>query len=134
MRVRRRRRRALVTVSALVYLGAFAWLVSPLWAPAEATTAKHVPTLQGPSTHPSAIAPLAAAKALPTSLPGSTALATTTEPEAGSAEQVSEAGAETTSVTSESSETQASPSPSTESSPSSQESSPSPQEFVSGEG
>jgi hypothetical protein len=115
VRVRRRRRRILGVVIALVYVGAFVWLVSPVLGPAKPPTSKRPPILEV-GNRPVGVVPLGTSKPLPTSLPGSNAVAT--EPEAGGTEPVSETEgeAEATAVVPESNEVSASPSAGTESS------------------
>lgn len=71
MRVRRRRRRLLAAVLAVVYLGVFAWLVSPLW------RSPHAPATPQPAVRGVrsgglvGLAPLGDAKPLPVSLSSS---------------------------------------------------------------
>jgi hypothetical protein len=120
---KRRPRRILAAVAALVYLGAIAWLISPLWHSASAVTPGRV-VRKVPFDPSLGVAPLSASKALPNSLPGSsegsvTALETSGSEVASGSEVVGESGSETVAEVPESSETQASPSPSTESSQSS---------------
>lgn len=71
MRVRRRRRRVLAAVLVVAYLAAFAWLTLPLWRPANAATPALTPVHEVKSNGSVGISPLADAKPLPASLPGS---------------------------------------------------------------
>jgi hypothetical protein len=104
----------------LSYLLVIAWLVSPVWRPADAPQLEQARVSAAPSGRAIGVAPLARPKALPGRLPGSTAV-TTGALETGSTEPVSEAGTEETVVTPEESESPASPSPSPESGGSSHE-------------
>ncbi len=116
MRVKRRRRRALLAALAAVYLGVFAWLVSPLWRPAKAITSQPTRALPVKAEGAVGIAGLDASKALPESLPGSNT-GTVATAETGGEEAVSETVTETAESTPESSEAStSSPAPSSESS------------------
>jgi len=116
MRVRRRRRRALLAALAAVYLGAFVWLISPLWRPAEAITSKPAPVQPVQPEGAVGIAGLDASKALPENLPG-LSTGTVSTAETGGEEAVSETVTETAESTPESSEaSSSSPPPSSESS------------------
>lgn len=102
MRVRRRRRRVLGAVSVLLYLGAFLWLVSPLWrTSSDAGTAEQVPVRAVRVDRSIEIASLSASEDLPESLPGSDAA---TVNETGVvAEEVNEGGEAAAGVSEESS-------------------------------
>jgi hypothetical protein len=113
---KRLRRRVLGVALALVYAGAFAWLISPLWSAASAPSAERPPVVPGPADRPIGIAPLASSKALPTSLPGSSEVAAAS-PEAGGAEVTGESETESAPVVSEGGEEPVDASPTTESSP-----------------
>jgi hypothetical protein len=126
VRVKRRRRRVLASALAAVYLGAFTWLISPLWRPADAPTAVSAPVHEVRAKRLVGLAPLGASKDLPESLPGS-GTAVVAAAETGEEEEVTEAGTEApvsvleSSEGSESSEASTSPSPSSESNPQPQE-------------
>jgi hypothetical protein len=122
MRLSRRRRRALGTVLAVAYLGAFAWLVSPLWRPADVPASKRASVPAAPAGGKVGIRPLDTPKALPESLPGSSSVAVATT-EAGGEEPLSESGTEATASVPEGGESSASP-------PSSPEPSSAPQETI----
>jgi hypothetical protein len=124
VRVRRRRRRILGAVLAVVYLGAFVWLVSPLWGSADSPPPELAPVREVRSGGSVGLAPLGNSKPLPVSLPGSSPATTASESEAGAEETLSEGEGEVeaTSSAPEVSEEPASTAPSTESSsPSSSE-------------
>jgi hypothetical protein len=101
---------------AAVYLGAFVWLVSPLWRPAEAITSRPTPALPVKAEGVVGIAGLDASEALPESLPGSSTGPVVTA-ETGGEEAVSETVTESSESATESSEAStSSPPPSSESS------------------
>jgi len=114
-----------VGVASLVYLGALAWLLSPLWRPAEGAPPDHARVSSGAAARAIGISPLARLKPLPARLPGSsTVTASTAEAgstEAGNTEPVSEVGSETTATLPEGGESSATPTPEAESSESSRE-------------
>jgi hypothetical protein len=119
MRVRRRRRRILAAVLASIYLGAFAWLVSPLWGSADAPTSEDVPVREVSAKGLVGVDSLGASKALPESLPGSSATVVTAA-ESGE-EAVTETGTEVTAGLPEGGESSTSPPASPEPSQQSQE-------------
>ncbi len=73
MRLRQRRRRGLIVgVLTLIYLAAFAWLVSPAWRAPTAARSDRVPVKLLSVDGSAGFAPLGSAPELPASLPGST--------------------------------------------------------------
>lgn len=116
----RRRRRAIVGAVGLVYLAAFAWLVSPAWRAPDAPTPDRVAVKPLSVDRSAGIAPIGEPAPLPTSLPESgEATATTTE--ASSSEPVVESEAESVVSSPSGSEAQASPPPASEPNQQSQE-------------
>lgn len=79
-----------------MYVGAFAWLISPLWSATSAATAERAAVRNVPVDPSIGIVPLAASRALPTSLPGSSKVVVATSPEVNGAEVVSEGETEAT--------------------------------------
>jgi hypothetical protein len=90
VRVRRRRRRILGAVLVVAYLAAFAWLTLPLWRPADAATPASTPLREVKSNGSVGLPPLADAKPLPTSLPGSSS----TKPSESGTEEFESGGEE----------------------------------------
>lgn len=109
-----------VGVASLIYLGALAWLLSPLWRPADGAPPDHAQVSSGATAQAIGISPLARLKPLPERLPGSSTVTASTA-EAGNTEPVSEVGPETTATLPEGGESSATPTPEAESSESSRE-------------
>jgi hypothetical protein len=103
-----------------VYLGALAWLLSPLWRPADGPPSDHAQVSPGVAARAIGISPLARLKPLPERLPGSSTV-TAGAAEAGNTEPVSEVGPETTATLPEGAESSATPTPEVEPSEPSQE-------------
>ncbi len=123
MRLRKRRRRMLIGTASFVYLVALAWLLSPLWRPAEGASLDHAQVSSGAAARAIGISPLGSPKALPERLPGSSTV-TAGASESESTEPVSEVGSEATATTAtlpEGGESSATPTPEAESSESSRE-------------
>jgi hypothetical protein len=113
-RLRRRRRRAFLAATGLVYLAAVAWLVSPLWRPADAVRPDRAPVSAAADGRAIGIAPLGEPKALPERLPGSpppgsSTTNTTAASETQGVEPFAEAGAEASTGVPEGSESPVSP-------------------------